>query len=70
MDKGLICIIIGLVCSITMIGVIIGIPLIILGTYWLTQKNKQEEKNIDKQIQIKQDQLNNIDNTLQEKDGK
>ena len=34
-DKGLILIIIGILCSITVFGLLIGIPLIIIGTYFI-----------------------------------
>jgi len=65
-NKGLIIIIVGIICSITLYGIFIGIPLIIIGTYLLNKKVSNEEKEIDDKLKEKQDEINNIDVKLNE----
>jgi uncharacterized protein (DUF3084 family) len=59
-NKGLIIIIVGLIFSITIYGIFIGIPLIILGTYLLNKKINNPTEEIEKQIKNKQEELENI----------
>ena len=59
-NKGLIIIIVGLIFSITIYGIFIGIPLIILGTYLLNKKINNPTEEIEKQIKNKQEKLENI----------
>lgn len=67
-DKGLILIIIGLILSITIYGIFFGIPLIILGTYYLNKKVNQRENEINEELEAKKTELSNIDAILDEKE--
>lgn len=69
-DKGLILIIIGILCSITVFGLLIGIPLIIIGTYFLYKKPNIVEKDLDDKLKEKRDELNNINVKLDELEKK
>ena len=63
-NRGLILIITGILLSMTLILIFFGIPLIILGTYYLNKKVNQKEKEIDEKLNDKKAELANIDNTL------
>ncbi|MCE7698345.1 MAG: hypothetical protein K8E24_005745 [Methanobacterium paludis] len=65
-NKGLILIIIGILLSITLYLIFFGIPLIILGTYYLNKKVNQREKEINEKLNDKKAELANIDNKLNE----
>ena len=65
-NKGLILIIIGILLSMTLYGIFFGIPLIILGTYYLNKKVNQREKEINEKLNDKKAELANIDNKLKE----
>ncbi|GLI12748.1 hypothetical protein MARBORIA2_18380 [Methanobrevibacter arboriphilus] len=65
-NKGLIIIIIGILFSITLYGIFIGIPLIIIGVYYLNKKVNEKEKQMDNKLKEKQDQIANIDIKLNE----
>ncbi|UTB32394.1 MAG: hypothetical protein NKF70_13030 [Methanobacterium sp. ERen5] len=67
-DKGLILIIIGIILSITIIGIFFGIPLIIIGTYYLNKKVNQRENEINEELEAKKTELTNIDTILEEKE--
>ena len=64
MEKGLILIIVGIILSLTIIGAIIGLPLIIIGAYLLNKRIKNPTEEIQKEIDNKQEELDNIDETL------
>ena len=64
--KGLILIIIGILLSMTLYLIFFGIPLIILGTYYLNKKVNQREKEINEKLNYKKAELANIDNKLNE----
>jgi hypothetical protein len=63
---GLILIIIGILLTITLVLIFFGIPLIIIGTYILNKKVNQKEKELDKKLVEKREELANIDNKLDE----
>jgi hypothetical protein len=65
-NKGLILIIIGILLSITLYGIFFGIPLIIIGTYYLNKKVNQREKEINEKLNDKKAELANIDTKLKE----
>jgi hypothetical protein len=65
-DKGLILIIIGLILTISIYGIFFGIPLIIIGTYYLNKKVNQRENEINDVLEDKKAELANIDNKLNE----
>jgi DNA repair exonuclease SbcCD ATPase subunit len=67
-DKGLILIVIGLLLSITIYGIFFGIPLIILGTYYLNKKVNQRENEITEELEAKKTELASIDSILEEKE--
>ena len=50
MEKGLILIIVGIILSLTIIGAIIGLPLIIIGAYLLNKRIKNPTEEIQKEI--------------------
>lgn len=60
---GLILSIIGILLSLTIIGMLIGIPLLIIGIYLLNKKSSSKEW--DYKIQQKQKELDNIDEKLE-----
>lgn len=63
-EHGLMLIIIGIILSITLVLIFIGIPLIIIGTYFLNKKANGNE--IDEKLKGKKEELANIDNKLRE----
>ena len=63
-NKGLILIILGILLSMTLYLIFLGIPLIIIGTYLLNKKVNQGEKEIDEKLRDKKEELANIDNKL------
>jgi hypothetical protein len=63
-EHGLMLIIIGIILSITLVLIFIGIPLIIIGTYFLNKKAKGKENEIDEKLKAKKEELTNIDNKL------
>lgn len=67
-NKEFITIIIGVILTITIYGSLIGLPLIVIGAYYLNKKTKnplQEElKTVQKEINEKQNELNNITKKL------
>lgn len=65
-DKGLILVIIGLILTISIYGIFFGIPLIIIGTYYLNKKVNQRENEINEELESKKAELANIDNKLNE----
>ena len=65
-DHGLIIIIIGIILTISLYGIFFGIPLIIIGTYFLNKKAKGKENEIDEKLKDKKEELANIDNKLKE----
>lgn len=67
-DKGLILIVIGILLSITLYGIFFGIPLIILGTYYLNKKVNQRENEINEELEAKKTEISNIDAILEEKE--
>jgi hypothetical protein len=66
-DHGLMLIIIGIILSITLILIFIGIPLIIIGTYFLNKKANQGENEVNEKLKNKNEELANIDNKLEDK---
>ena len=74
MEKGLILIIIGLLLSITILGAIIGLPLIVFGAYLLNKRIKNPaaeiQKEIDKKLSDKQTELENITEKIDTLDEK
>ncbi|MBQ2832422.1 DUF4041 domain-containing protein [Methanobrevibacter sp.] len=68
MDKGLILIIVGGAISLTLVGAIIGVPLIFIGVYLTNKTLNNMEQGIDINIAQKQYALNNIEKTLAEKE--
>lgn len=65
-DHGLKLIIIGIILSMTLYLIFFGIPLIIIGTYYLNKKVNQRGKEIDEELKNKKEELANIDNKLKE----
>jgi DNA repair exonuclease SbcCD ATPase subunit len=65
-NRGLILIIMGILLSMTFYLIFFGIPLIILGTYYLNKKVNQREKEINEKLNDKKVELANIDNKLKE----
>ena len=64
MDKGLIMIIIGVVLTITIYGALIGLPLILIGAYFLNKSASNPTTEVQKEIDAKQKELDNIDEKL------
>lgn len=64
-NKGLILIIIGIILSCTIYGMVIGIPLIILGTYFLYNKSKKREEFLDNRLNTKREEIRNINKKLE-----
>lgn len=62
---GLILSIIGVILCMTLYGIFIGIPLIIIGIYFLNKKASGKE--YDNKIEEKQKQINKIDQKYDEK---
>ena len=65
-EHGLMLIIIGIILSMTLYLIFFGIPLIIIGTYFLNKKVNQRENEIDEELNDKEGELANIDNKLRE----
>lgn len=65
-EHGLMLIIIGIILSITLYLIFFGIPLIIIGTYYLNKKANQRENKIDEELEDKKEELANIDSKLEE----
>lgn len=61
-NKGLIISIIGILLTISIYGIFFGIPLTIIGIYYLNKKAKG--KDIDEKLKEKQEELDNIDEKL------
>ena len=61
-NKGLIISIIGLLLTISIYGIFFGIPLLIIGIYYLNKK--ASGKDIDEKLKEKQEELDNIDEKL------
>lgn len=64
MEKGLILIIIGIILSLTVVGAIIGLPLILYGAYLLNKQISNPTEGIQKEIDDKQIELDNINTKL------
>lgn len=65
-DKGIILIAVGIVLTITIVFIFIGIPLIIVGAYFLNKKVSNQSKDLDNKLKDKRNELANIDTTLDE----
>jgi len=65
-EHGLKLIIIGIILSMTLYLIFFGIPLIIIGTYYLNKKANQRENEIEIKLKDKKEELANIDNKLKE----
>ena len=63
-NLGLILIVIGAIISITLIGAIIGVPLVLIGAYLLNKKANAQEDNISDELQAKKNEIANIDEKL------
>lgn len=63
-NLGLILIVVGALISITLIGAIIGVPLVLIGAYLLNKKVKSQEENISDELQAKKDEIARIDEKL------
>lgn len=61
-NKGLIISVIGILLTISIYGIFFGIPLTIIGIYYLNKKAKG--KDIDEKLKEKQEELDNIDEKL------
>ncbi|QUH22520.1 DUF4041 domain-containing protein [Methanobacterium alkalithermotolerans] len=68
-DHGLALIIIGLILTISVYLFFLGIPLIIIGAYFLNKKANQDENEINEKLKDKNKELANIDNKLKEKEN-
>lgn len=64
MDKGLILVIVGGLLSLTIYGVFIGAPLTLIGAYFLYKTLKNPNKEIEDELNQKQEELKNIDEKL------
>lgn len=64
MDKGLIMIIVGVLLTITIYGALIGLPLILIGAYFLNKSASNPTADVQKEIDEKQNELDNIDEKL------
>lgn len=67
MNKGLILIIVGLILTITLYGIFIGIPLIIIGIYFVYKEFKETEE-INGSIEEQKEKLENMEKTFAEKE--
>ena len=72
MNKEFIIIIVGFLLTLTIYGALIGLPLILIGAYLLNKKANNPTEEIQKEIDSKQEELNNINSKLSkmEKDKK
>ena len=64
MDKGLIMIIVGVLLTITIYGALVGLPLILIGAYLLNKSVNNPTAEVQKEIDTKQKELDNIDEKL------
>lgn len=64
MNKEFIIIIVGLLLTITIYGSLIGLPLILIGAYLLNKKVNNPTAEVEKEIEAKQAELDNINTTL------
>lgn len=64
MEKGFIIIIVGFILTITIYGSLIGLPLILIGAYLLNKKVNNPTDEMQKEIDSKQEELNNINSKL------
>lgn len=64
MNREFIIILVGLLLTITIVGAIVGLPLIVVGAYLLNKKVDNPSEEIQKEIDEKQNELDNIDETL------
>lgn len=64
MEKGLILIAVGILLSLTILGAIIGIPLIIIGAYFLNKRISNPTEEIQQELDSKQEELDNINSKL------
>ena len=64
MDKGLIMIIVGVLLTITIYGTLVGLPLILIGAYLLNKSVNNPTAEVQKEIDTKQKELDNIDEKL------
>ena len=64
MDKGLILIIVGFILTLTIYGALIGLPLILIGAYLLNKRASNPTAEVQKEINAKQKELDNIDEKL------
>lgn len=67
MNKGLILIIVGLILTLTLYGLFIGIPLMIIGIY-LVYKSFKETEQLSGSIEEQQEKLNNLEKTFADKE--
>ncbi len=65
-DKGLILSIFGILLTISIYGIFFGIPITIIGIYYLNKKANGNIKDIEKKLEEKQKELDNIDDKLDE----
>ncbi len=63
-NLGLILIIVGAIISITLVGAVIGVPIVLIGAYLLNKKANEQEKSISDELQAKKDEIANIDEKL------
>ncbi|MDP1551441.1 MAG: DUF4041 domain-containing protein [Methanobacteriaceae archaeon] len=68
-DHGLAIIIIGIILTISVYLFFLGIPLIIIGAYFLNKKANRDENEINEKLKDKNKELANIDNKLKEKEN-
>ena len=64
MEKGFIIIIVGFILTLTIYGSLIGLPLILIGAYLLNKKVNNPTDEMQKEIDSKQEELNNINSKL------
>ena len=64
MNKEFIIIIVGLLLTITIYGLLIGLPLILIGAYLLNKKVNNPTAEVEKEIEAKQTELDNINTKL------
>ena len=67
MNRGLILIIVGLVLTLTIYGLFVGIPLMLIGIY-LVYKSFKEAEKVSGSIEEQQEKLNNLENIFAEKE--
>ena len=67
MNRGLILIIVGLILTLTIYGLFVGIPLMLIGIY-LVYKSFKEAEKVSGSIEEQQEKLNNLENIFAEKE--